>query len=350
MVSLSVIIPTFNRSKQLEKTLVSLLLSKVDRDDFEIIIIDNGSTDSTKDVVQKYIDLYSDVKIHYCYDNVPGLLTGRHRGAKESKGDILTFIDDDVQVSSNWLSTIIEVMGNKPEISFLTGPSLPLYESIPPKWLDFFWNKETEGKSCSWLSLLDLGSEVLEIDPNYVWGLNFTVRKSVFYNLKGFHPDNIPKHLQQYQGDGETGLTIKAKKKGFKAFYHPNVLLYHYIETDRMTIEYFSRRAFYQGVCNSFTDLRNKNNSSDINYNLDYNKRFSLSNFKNWLLKPFSEFKKKEIDSFPPSYVLEYFHILNLKEKEGYEYHQNMYKNDPRVRSWVHKMDFIDFKLPTDDK
>jgi glycosyltransferase involved in cell wall biosynthesis len=348
MVSLSIIIPTFNRSIQLEKTLFSLMSSKVDCSIFEVIVVDNGSKDFTKEIVDKYIKLYNNIEIRYFYDDVPGLLTGRHRGAKESKGDILTFIDDDVQVSPNWISTIIEVMINNPKISLLTGPCLPLYESIPPRWLDFFWCKETFGRSCSWLSLLDLGNELHEIDTNYVWGLNFTIRKSVFYNLKGFHPDNIPKKLQQFQGDGETGLTIKAKLYGFKAFYHPEVLLYHNVPRDRMSIEYFEKRAFYQGVCNSFTDLR-MNNSLKYN-NTYYNKTFTFKKITNWLIKLIRQTKKNKINSLPPSYVLEYYNILNLKQQEGYDFHQKMYFQDSLVKKWVHRQDFIDYNLPTYDR
>ncbi len=54
-------------------------------------------------------------------------MTGRHRGAIEAKSDILTFIDDDVRVSPNWLNGILETMTARKDVDLLTGPSLPLY-------------------------------------------------------------------------------------------------------------------------------------------------------------------------------------------------------------------------------
>lgn len=63
-----------------------------------------------------------------------------------------------------------------------------------------------------WLSLLDIGQDVPNIDPNYIWGLNFSIRKQTMYDCGGFHPDLVPAYLQCWQGDGETGLTKKIKK------------------------------------------------------------------------------------------------------------------------------------------
>ncbi|MCZ2223451.1 MAG: glycosyltransferase family 2 protein [Chitinophagales bacterium] len=215
---ISIIIPTFNRADQLNRTLFSLVELKTPKHLFEIIIVDNGSTDKTKEVIEKYINQNKGFTIKYFYDDIPGLLTGRHRGAKEAKGEILTFIDDDILVSETWLNTIYSVMSSRVDIGFLTGPNLPLYESYPPTWLNYFWSNHQYGKTCGWLSLLDFGNEIKEISPNYVWGLNFTVRKNVFQQLGGFHPDNISKEFQHFQGDGETGLTLKAIEQSIKVY------------------------------------------------------------------------------------------------------------------------------------
>ena len=201
----SIIIPTLNRCDQLNRTLLSLINLKTPSNLFEIIIVDNGSTDSTAFIVKKYQDENSNIDIRYFYDSNPGLLTGRHLGAKESKFDILTFIDDDVHVSSTWLDTIIEVMENKKDIVFLTGPNLPLYESYPPVWLSYFWSEKYNLKKMGWLSLLDLGNNVIEISPDNVWGL----RKNKFEELGGFNPDCITNQYKQFQGNSESVLTQK---------------------------------------------------------------------------------------------------------------------------------------------
>jgi glycosyltransferase involved in cell wall biosynthesis len=83
-----------------------------------VIVIDNGSTDTTKEVCSTYeksIQIFLIFRCHTRFINC-----GRHKGAEEAKGEILTFIDDDVIVSSEWLQTIADTMYNKPNIMFLT--------------------------------------------------------------------------------------------------------------------------------------------------------------------------------------------------------------------------------------
>ncbi|HTD39433.1 MAG TPA: glycosyltransferase family 2 protein, partial [Mucilaginibacter sp.] len=219
---ISIIIPTYNRSDSLKGTLESITKQSFEPNDFEVIVIDNGSTDDTKKICSTYEPVIK--KFTYHYDDMPGLLTGRHKGAELARGDILSFIDDDVELSPNWLNGIAESFDN-PEISLATGPCLPKFEVAPPEWLTYFWSDTPYGgKICTWLSLLDLGAEIVQINPNYVLGLNFSIRKSVLIELGGFHPDCIPSHLQQYQGDGETGLTMKAEKSGLIALYNPKAM------------------------------------------------------------------------------------------------------------------------------
>lgn len=344
----SIIIPTFNRFDQLNRTLSALMKLKTDVLLFEIIVIDNGSTDSTKNVVQKHIDLNNSKAIYYHYDAEPGLLTGRHLGAKLAKGDILTFIDDDVQVSETWLNTIIEVMQNKPEVAFLTGPNLPKYESNPPYWLGYFWRKVPNGKYCSWLSLLYLGNKIQEIHPNFVWGLNFTIRKNVFVELGGFHPDCIPKSLQKFQGDGETGLTKKGFEKGYKALYHPKVKLFHEVPSSRLTFEYFDQRAYYNGVGKSFSELRLQNGFYDKVNEIQIKKKSNFIKIKsklNEILLYFGFFKNDKI----PIEIENLKKRFLQKEKEGFQFHQNMFQENQEVKNWVLKQDYFNYKLPNHD-
>ncbi len=343
---ISIIIPTYNRASQLLPTLQSLVRLKTSRDLFEIIIVDNGSSDNTKQIVNKCQFENKDITIKYFYDDTPGLLTGRHKGAFESKGDILTFIDDDVNLSATWLDSIINVMEEREDVDFLTGPNLPLYEKYPPKWLDYFWENTCNGRYCAWLSLLDLGDEIQEIHPNFVWGLNFTIRKSTFLELGGFHPDNIPEQYQKFQGDGETGLTMKAYGKKLKALYHPGVLLFHQVPSSRLTFEYFDKRAYYQGVCNSFTDLRLKQNkNNELGTNVVYKKKF-FNKIKR-LVKKIVYPTKKENKQVIPIDVQTILRRVSIKEKEGYDFHQKEYDENELVRNWVSQENYMNYKLPS---
>ncbi|MES2588241.1 MAG: glycosyltransferase family A protein [Bacteroidota bacterium] len=336
----SVIIPTYNRAELLGQTLRSILALKTSCDLFEIIVVDNGSSDETAYVVKEF--QAKTANLFYFFDEIPGLLTGRHRGANEAKGDILSFIDDDVELSETWLDTIIEVMENNSKIELLTGPNLPKFESLQPDWLSYFWTYEKFGKHCGWLSLLDFGQEMKEIDPHYVWGLNFTIRKNTFLKLKGFHPDNMPQEFQLFQGDGETGLALKARKQGIKAFYHPKVALNHFVPTSRLTYEYFEKRAFYQGVANSFSHLKG---DEPIEQN---NKNFNAF-FVKKVMRKIGNILKNNNQISVPLEILKLKKNLHQKQNEGFDFHQQQFNENQKVKNWVLKSDYLDYQIPQND-
>ncbi len=330
----TIIIPTANRAAFLLKTLESIAQLKTPRAEFEVIVVDNGSTDNTKDIVGDF-SRKSDLDLRYAFAPEPGLLTGRHVGLEMALGESLTFIDDDVQVAPNWLDSIILTMSNRPAIDLLTGPSIPEYEIAPPDWLEYFWTTDENGKHCGWLSLMDFGPDIREIDPLFVWGLNFTIRKSTLLELKGFHPDNMPEHLQKYQGDGETGLSLKAKKQHKKALYHPEVKVFHAVPAQRLTQAYFEKRAFYQGVANSFTSLRSEEQAQTPHVSLakKIKRRIKHIVFRNNQNNVPLEIRQKLED-------------LGRKEQEGFVFHQRLFSENEKVRNWVLRADYLNYKLP----
>jgi hypothetical protein len=188
------------------------------------------------------------------------------------------------------------------------------------------------GKFCSYLSLLDLGDAVKEIDPNLVWSLNFCIRRFAFEMLKGFHPDYVP--MPMLQGDGETGLTMKAVSAGMKALYHPGMEIRHYVSDNRLSIEYFGHRAYFQGICDSFSSLR---------------KHGPPSFFGKLLLGLQSKFKKSSANSKGNLMSDEARSIASFAEqkyREGYQFHQAWFKKSPVVREWVLRDNYLDYKLP----
>lgn len=107
----SVIIPTYNSSKFVEEAINSIILQSYKN--IEIIVIDDGSTDNTKDVLNKYIN---DSTITYCYQKNGGPGAARNRGIKESIGDFVCFLDsDDVYLPDSILDRA-QVLKNYPEV------------------------------------------------------------------------------------------------------------------------------------------------------------------------------------------------------------------------------------------
>jgi glycosyltransferase involved in cell wall biosynthesis len=297
--------------------------------DYEILVVDNGSTDNTRKIVEKMIAFKSGHNIKYIFEPEPGLLSGRHRGAFEANGEVLIFVDDDVEAIPGWLPAIIRSFADN-SVHLVGGPSLPKFEAEPPAWLKKFWMCSKGKIMCVPLSISYLSYEKIKIDPCYIWGLNFAIRKKTLFNLGGFHPDCIPKHLQHFQGDGETGLSLKIKEKDLKAIYDPSALLYHNIPKERLTVAYFEDRFYYQGVCDSFTQIR-KNSGA---YNIDLPKY--CSNHRNGSHLPaYDRYKQIVYNRIHNAYV------------NGFVFHQDIVKNSEIMLEWVLRENYLfDYKLP----
>lgn len=323
------------------------IIDQKDADEpFEVIVVDNGSIDETKVICAEF-DGYIDNFIYY-YDDIPGLLTGRHKGAELSNGKILSFIDDDVELNPNWVHSILVCFNKNKHISILSGPCLPKYLVYPPNWVQHFWQPTPYGgKMCLPLSLIDIGAEQVEIDPLYAFGLNYSIRKDVLYELGGFHPDCIPQHLQKYQGDGETGLSIKARVKQIKALYVSSALLYHQVSPERLTAAYFEKWHYYSGVCNSFTDIRIKHNlyqgyaiTNTLSADMMLRLRSKAVHLVKSLLTPNSKI---------PEEISRLQSCFNRRFKEGYDFHQHSFSTDKKVKNWVLRSDYWDYRLPLDN-
>jgi glycosyltransferase involved in cell wall biosynthesis len=183
---------------------------------------------------------------------------GRHRGLKESKSDILVYADDDIEAFPSWLEGIWESFQDA-DVVLVGGKNLPVWETEPPYWIYEMWMNINEyGHSLGYLSILDFGEAIREIPPDYIWGCNFSIRKSILLEAGGFHPDGFPQEMIQYRGDGESAVSEYIRKKGYKTIYNPSASVYHFVSRNRMTLDYFCKRAFNQGISDSFAEIRKK--------------------------------------------------------------------------------------------
>ena len=250
---LSVVIPTRNRSTLLHNALQSLTLQACPEDLFEIIVIDNGSTDRTSDVCESFAYKFNNFR--YFYDERPGLHIGRHLGLKNANGDILVYSDDDIVATPTWLEGISESF-NDTNVVLVGGKNIPLFESEPPLWLNSLWRENSYGRAIGFYSVLDFGEECKKIPACYVWGCNFSIRKEYLKQMGGFHPDGMPESRLLYRGDGESHVTTHIESEGRKVIYNPKASVYHVVSQKRMTFEYIFNRAYAQGISDSYSQVR----------------------------------------------------------------------------------------------
>ncbi|EKD55544.1 MAG: hypothetical protein ACD_59C00130G0007 [uncultured bacterium] len=322
MINLSVIIPTRNRSSLLTNTLESILLQNYPQTDFEVIVIDNGSTDSTAEICNIYSTKF--INFVYLYDEHPGLHVGRHLGLKNARAENLVYADDDIKAFPTWLEGIAESFQENNVM--VGGKCLPEYEIEPPEWMKYLWNKSGVGKTNSYYSLIDLGDIKKEIDPMLVIGCNLSIKKNVVMHAGGFHPDSMPKEKLKYRGDGESGLAIKLKEKGYSAIYNPKASIYHFVSKHRLTKEYLYQRAFLHGITNSYHYTRNKRG---------YISQINFKTVVNTLKAHLKDIKFRLFNN-------EVYNIIKKGYREGYEFHQKEMLNDIHLIDWVLKENYFD--------
>ncbi|MDT8316994.1 MAG: glycosyltransferase family A protein [bacterium] len=330
MIELSVVIPTRNRAIYLKDAIESIFKQTLNEDLFEVLIIDNGSTDETARVVR---ELSAKTKrIKYFFAPEPGLHVGRHLGAKEAKGEILVYADDDILATPDWLNSVKKRFEDS-DVALLGGKILPMWEGEIPSWIDLFKSEPQYGWTIGFLSLLDFGDESKLIPADYVYGCNFSIRKSVLYECGGFHPDGMPQELIRYRGDGESALSRNIMTKGYAAVYEPLAAVYHRVPPQRLTVEYFCQRAFNQGVSESFTEIRA---CGGLSKPVPEPEQVNSPSFIEYLKKILNRTCNRSGDDIHLKYN-------NLKEqfaeayKKGKDYHRLEVERDPALLKYVLK-------------
>lgn len=227
---ISIIIPTYNRADYVGITLDSFLNQSYPKEDYEIIVCDNHSTDHTREVIKRY-ELSG--RVRYLYEGKQGVHYARNKAAKEARGDILYFTDDDMLADYNCLKELISVFESNEKIGCAGGVVRPKWETKPPKWVERYCQNTL-------LSLIDMGSEtrVSDKDPG-VFSCHEAIRREAFFATGGFHPENT---AGVWIGDGETGLNQDMIRCGWKFAYVGTSVIYHMIPPKRMTQKYLNSR------------------------------------------------------------------------------------------------------------
>lgn len=211
---MTIIFPTLNRSGQLREAVASARAQTLADEDFEIMVVDNGSTDDTRDVVAA-LNALPEKPVRYVFEKRPGLHWARHAAAKAAEGDLLAYTDDDCVLTPHWAETIMDVFKQE-DCAVAGGPIRVDWIDPPPAWAPKLYK----------FGYLDLGPERKELAwPQFVYGGNIVVKKALLMAVGGFNPDTS--YLDRLVGDGEMGLCRKIYAAGGRIVYEPRALVYH---------------------------------------------------------------------------------------------------------------------------
>jgi GT2 family glycosyltransferase len=341
MLKYTIIIPTCHKDL-IYRCLGYIAILNKPHDLYEVLVIHNASLDNIKETVEQFHERIPGLR--YIYEENYGQMYARHRGAREARGEILCFLDDDSFVDQNWL-VAIENTFNDRNVILAGGNNLPFYDALPPKWLKYFWNETPYGKWMGQLSLICFRQKRMILPAWFAFGCNFIIRNEIFFKFGGTNPDVVPKDKQRFQGDGETALSLKLNKAGYAMHFDPNIKIHHLVSKERMTVDYFKKRAFYQGVCDSFSKIRYEHGFDYYDFNANDNiEKLAFHVFK------------RMANKIAISKLSRLFYIVNDNYRlavsikaiyrevcnEGYSFHQNEVKNDPELLRWVLRDNYLE--------
>ena len=242
---ISVIIPTYNRSAMLQQTVDTFLAQTYPPDRWELLLVDNNSSDDTARVIARIAQ--GDSRVRGLSEPRRGAHFARNSGALAARGSVLYFTDDDMLAEPDLLERILDGFEADSEVASVTGKVLPRWDTEPPVWV-------LEHCRNALLSLTDLGEALIvsDDDPG-VFSCHQAVLRETFMHAGGFNPDT---NAELFTGDNETGLNIKIKRLGHRFAYVGTSVTHHMIPASRMTQQYLNSRMADQGFCDSYTDYR----------------------------------------------------------------------------------------------
>lgn len=231
-VDITVIVCTYNRCRDLAGALESIAASQVASSvSWEILVVDNGSTDQTRHVIDGFCRRYPE-RFRYHFEPKQGLSYARNAGIANSRGAVLAFTDDDVTVEPAWLQNLTAASHDS-EWAGAGGRILPAQKFTPPPWLpDPF--SDWGGILCAYF---DLGENACELE-RAPYGANMAFRRSVFAKYGGFRID-LGRNPGDKIGNEDTEFGRRLIAAGERLKYEPSAIVYHPIPQGRLTREYF---------------------------------------------------------------------------------------------------------------
>ncbi len=226
---LSIAICTYNRVSMLADCVESVFIQNLDYKKYEILVIDNNSSDSTKSFVQA-LQKKTQKNLYYFFEEKQGLAHARNHAIKVARGKYIAYLDDDEKVNSNWCGKILENFRKvRPSPDVIGGPVLPFYpEGKAPYFDDSIATVAFFGHKSDFLQNLTSRPE---------WGLgggNCAIKLELLRKNNGFNINLGCKGTKRFAGD-ETELFMRMFANGATFWYDAQMIAQHCYPKKRTT-------------------------------------------------------------------------------------------------------------------
>ena len=233
----TVIICTRNRARLLDHCLASVLRQTVPREHYEVLVVDNGSSDDTAAVCAAQ----AAAGVRRILEPVVGLSRARNSGWREAKGEVVGYLDDDGQAVEGWLAGALAAFRDvQPTPAWAGGPIDLDWHVPPPAWLD------TSLQEC--LGALDLGDRPRWLASyERLGGGNSFFSRALLMDMGGFD-ERLGRVNNLLLSGEETQLQRRIEARGGRLYYHPGIRMRHDVPAERVQPAFFYRRYYWGGI------------------------------------------------------------------------------------------------------
>ena len=242
----SVVVCTRNRCELLVPVLDALFALDYPSGRWELLVVDNGSTDDTLRIARDRERRRPEF-VRIVEEPTLGLSTARNRGIRESRGEIVAFLDDDAFVCPDWLRVLVSALGDE-GVLVAGGPVEPLFDSALPDWF--------HDRFLPYLSAWDRGPALHDVRyNNYPRGANIAFRSEVFERFGGFCRQ-LGRRGRSLLSCEEIEVCLRVDRAGGRIVYVPDAPVGHVTATDRLTPRWLARRFAAQARSEAIVDWR----------------------------------------------------------------------------------------------
>ena len=234
--AISVIICSYNRADYIIDAVESLNRQTLDKELFEVFVVDNNSIDNTGELVQDYIRNHPGYHLHYITESRQGASYARNTGASFAKSPLLCFMDDDAVAEADYLEKILDFFKQHTDAAGLGGRIIPRYIPSEPKWMSHF--------VASLVGNFDYSPSMTQFkEGKYPLESNMIVRKEDFDRIGGFNTA-LPGVVGTLRIGGEgKDFFLRLQALGKSIWYDPSVIVHHVVEVKKLTPHYMYRIA-----------------------------------------------------------------------------------------------------------
>lgn len=218
MIKYSVIVPAYNAGNTIDACLNALTHQSVSNDDYEVIVVDDGSRDDTGAIIKRF-------PVRYIFQENRGPAAARNHGTKVAEGKIILFTDSDCIPTRDWIDEMVKPFGD-PDVIAVKGAYRTSQRSLTARFAQVEFEERFE--------MLKRADSIDMVDT-----YSAAFRKDIFRDAGGFD-ESFP-----VANNEDTDLSYKLSRLGKKMLFNPDAVVYHLNHPD--SIRRYARLKFWRG-------------------------------------------------------------------------------------------------------